>query len=191
MIKKVAGSSFSEVRRSGLVAIRLKKGDSLRWVKITKGKDDIITVTKRAQSIRFSEKDVRAMGRAASGVRAIRLRKDDEVIGFDVIPEGEKGKEMQLLVVTEEGYGKRTPVKEYKRQRRGGSGVKTAKLTAKNGAIVSMRALSGETDLIAISKKGQVIRTQIQQIAVLSRSTQGVRVMKLSAGDAVASVTVL
>lgn len=190
IIKKVAGSAFENVRRSGLAAITLKKDDSLRWVKITRGKDEIAMVTKFGQAIRFSERDIRPMGRTASGVKAIRLKKGDEVIGFDVITDvGKKAKE--LLVMSERGYGKRTPISDYKRQHRGGSGIKTAKVTPKNGIIVSMHALSEETELIAISRRGQVIRTPLSAIPVLSRATQGVRVMRLDEGDAVASVIVL
>ncbi|MFY9462464.1 MAG: DNA gyrase subunit A [Candidatus Sungiibacteriota bacterium] len=191
IIKKVEGAVFENVRRSGLVAIKLKSNDSLRWVKITHGRDEIIMVTKFGQAIRFIEKDVRPMGRSAAGVRAIRLKKNDEVIGFNVIPEGEPGKTMLLLVVTELGYGKKTPLKEYKRQRRGGSGIKTAKITSKNGAVVSTHAIATQTDLIAISRKGQVIRTSLGTIPVLGRATQGVRVMKMDSGDAVASITIL
>lgn len=191
IIKKVVGSAFETVRRSGLAAMKMKSNDLLRWVKTTRGKDDIILVTKLGQAIRFSEKDIRPMGRTASGVRAIRLRNNDEVIGFDVIPEGEAGKTIQLLVVTEQGYGKRTLIKEYKRQRRGGAGIKTAKVTEKNGPLSATRAISSETDLVAISQKGQVIRTTLSAIPALSRATQGVRIMKLDAGDKVASVTIL
>ncbi|MDO8492052.1 MAG: DNA gyrase subunit A [bacterium] len=191
IIKKVEGAAFENVRRSGLVAIKLKSGDLLRWVKITHGKDEIIMVTKFGQAIRFAEKDVRPMGRGASGVKAMRLKKNDEIIGFNVIPEGEAGKAMHLLVVTEQGYGKRTPLKEYKRQHRGGAGIKTAKITSKNGFIVTTHIIAAETDLIAISQKGQVIRTGLGNIPVLGRATQGVRVMKLDTGDAVASITIL
>lgn len=191
IIKKVEGGAFENVRRSGLTAIKLKANDALRWVKTTHGKDEIVMVTRLGQAIRFSERDIRPMGRNAAGVKAMRLKKGDEVIGFDIIPEGEAGKSAQLLVMTELGYGKRTPVKEYKRQKRGGSGIKTAKVTSKNGAIAGMYAIIGEAELIAISRKGQVIRTALNTIPILGRATQGVRVMKLDSGDTVASIIIL
>lgn len=188
IIKKVDGLAFESVRASGLIAIKLKKGDCLRWVKITSGKDDIVLVTRLGQAIRFPEKDVRPMGRGASGVKGMRLNKDDSAVGMDIVREASS----QLLVVMEQGYGKRTPLKEYKRQRRGGSGIKTAKVTSKNGAVVNARVLhEGEMELIAISRKGQVIRTDIASVGVFGRATQGVRIMKLAEGDKLASITTL
>jgi DNA gyrase subunit A len=155
-------------------------------------------VTKKGQAIRFKEKELRPMGRAASGIRGIRLKKDDEVIGADVIKiskpaesdakQKEKSKDY-LLVVSENGYGKRTDLKEYRLQGRGGTGIKTVQITPKTGNLVSSRALSDEEDLIVISRKGQVIRTEISQISKLSRSTQGVRLMRLEDGDKIASAT--
>lgn len=124
------------------------------------------------------------MGRSASGTHGIKLKKGDEVIAMDVIPANGK----HILVVTENGYGKRTDIKEYRVQTRGGSGIKTANITAKTGELVYARVLTGEQeDLIVISRKGQVIRTEIDSIATISRSTQGVRIMKLDAGDKVVS----
>ncbi|MDO8600588.1 MAG: DNA gyrase subunit A [bacterium] len=195
IIKKVDGLAFESVRASGLIAIKLKKGDCLRWVKITSGKDDIVLVTRAGQAIRFSEKDVRPMGRGAAGVKAMRLKKDDLAVGMDIVITA-SGSQLpassQLLVVMEQGYGKRTPLKEYKRQRRGGSGIKTAKVTSKNGFVVSARVLhEGEAELIAISRKGQVIRTDLASVAVSGRATQGVRIIKLDGGDKLASITTL
>ncbi|KKU50752.1 MAG: DNA gyrase subunit A [Candidatus Sungbacteria bacterium RIFCSPLOWO2_01_FULL_47_32] len=194
IIKKVDAHSFESVRKSGLIAIKLKKDDTLRWVKITSGKDELVLVTKLGKAIRFSERDVRPMGRNAAGVRAMRLGKGDDVVGMDIVSEGadkksEKGSE--LIVVTENGFGKRTPLKEYKKQRRGGSGIKTAKITSKNGSIVNAHILHGEEEeLIAISRKGQTIRTPLPSIGVFGRATQGVRIMKMDAGDKVASAIV-
>lgn len=193
IIKKVDASSFDNVRRSGLLAITLRKEDNLRWVKLTSGQDELILVTKKGQSVRFSEKDVRAMGRQAAGVRAMRLKKGDEVIGMDVInnqlPVTSNSK---LLVVMENGYGKHTLLKQYKRQRRGGSGIKTAKITPKTGKMIGAAIVGEEeTELIAISRKGQVIKTTLATIPVLGRATQGVRVMKMDEGDSVASITTL
>jgi len=188
IIKKSTLNDFENIRRSGLIAISLKKGDALKGVRKTTGNNDIILVTNRGQSIRFQEKDARAMGRQAAGIRGIRLKKGDEVIGMDVI-ESVKLKEKQyLLVVTENGYGKRTDLKEYKKQGRGGSGIKTAQITQKTGNLVASMVLSGqEEDLIVISQKGQVIRTKVGSIAKHGRATQGVRIMRLDSGDKVAS----
>jgi DNA gyrase subunit A len=193
IIKKVDASSFDNVRRSGLIAITLKKGDSLRWAKATDGGDELILVTKKAQSIHFSEKDVRAMGRQAAGVKALRLKKGDEVMGMDVVESSKpKVQSSKLLVVMENGYGKQTLLKQYKKQRRGGSGIKTAKITPKTGNVVGATIVGeGEDELIAISQKGQVIKTTLAAIPVHGRATQGVRIMRMEAGDAVASITTL
>ena len=193
VIKKVAVEQFQKVRRSGLIAIKLKKDDILGWVKPATGKDDIILATARGQAIRFKEKGVRVMGRSAGGVRGIRLKKEDEVMGVDLIPYGKINKEEQLLVVTDNGYGKRTSLNAYKVQGRGGSGIKTAQVTTKTGNLSSARIVSSKAedeDLIIISKKGQVIRLAINSINVLSRATQGVRLMSFkNSEDSVSSVT--
>jgi DNA gyrase subunit A len=188
VMKKTKLDEFNNVRKSGLIAINLKRGDSLRRVVKNSDKNDIMIITKKGQSIRFKEKDVRPMGRQASGIRAIRLGKDDEVIGMDVIAT-ESTEESYLLVLSENGYGKRTDVKEYRIQGRGGSGIKTSKVTAKTGNMAFSRILTGQgdEDLIVISTKGQVIRTTISSIPKLSRATQGVRIMRLDGDDKVAS----
>ncbi|MDP2664510.1 MAG: DNA gyrase subunit A [bacterium] len=193
VIKKSALEDFKNVRRSGLIAITLKKGDLLRDVQKTTGEDELLIVTKLGQSIRFNEKDVRVMGRQAAGIHGIRLKKGDEVVGMDVIPSA-KGQtpnikvENYLFILSENGYGKKTDVKEYRLQSRGGSGIKTANVTPKTGNIVFARILNGaEEDLIVISRKGQVIRTPVTSIPKISRSTQGVRIMRLDPGDKVAS----
>lgn len=191
IIKKVEANAFENVRRSGLIAITLKAGDTLGWARLTSGADDVILVTKSGQSIRFSEKDVRSMGRQAAGVTGMRLKKGDQVVGMDII-RGEAGQIANLLVIMEMGLGKQTPVKMYKRQRRGGSGIKTAKVTPKTGFVVNARMiLAEESELIAISRKGQVIRTEIKSIPTLGRATQGVRIMRMEEKDAVASITTL
>ena len=254
IIKKTAISEFENVRRSGLIAILLKEGDLLRKISETGGEDEIILVTKNGKSIRFKEKDIRSMGRSAAGVKGIKLGKEDEVIGMDVIQnqksktelpkeakvkmrtkfssptelpkeakvkmrtkfssptelpmeakvkmrmkfsspvKSQKSEKQYLLVVTENGYGKRTDLKEYRLQKRGGTGIKTAKIIQKTGNLISSKVLTAlreqaPEDLIVISQKGQVIRIKISQISRLSRATQGVRIMKLEAGDKVASAT--
>jgi len=186
IIKKTAIEGFANVRKSGLIAITLKKGDVLRKVVKTSGKDEIIIATKKGQAIRFKEKDLREMGRQASGIRGIRLKKGDEVIDMGVAREAVV---QYLLIVTEQGYGKRTVIKDYRLQKRGGSGIKTGKVTPKTGLMVAAKVLSDEEDLIVISQKGQVIRTVIGSIPKLSRATQGVRIMRLDQGDRVASAT--
>jgi DNA gyrase subunit A len=196
IIKKTALEEFKNIRRSGLIAISLKKGDLLRKVCKTRGEDEIILATKQGQSIRFKEKDIRAMGRSAAGVRGIRLRKGDEVIGMDVIKPirqlTEKDKKQKtkqyLLVVSENGYGKRTELREYNLQKRGGVGVKTAKITQKTGGLVVSKVLKEEEELISVSQQAQVIRIKIGSISKLSRATQGVRIMRLNRGDKVVSV---
>lgn len=193
IIKKVALDQFSNVRRSGLIAIKLKGDDSLNWVQPSTGKDEIILVTANGQSIRFKEKDVRDMGRNASGVRSVRLKKNDEVVGFDIIAEGKVGKEEQLFVIMANGFGKRTGLSAYKVQSRGGSGIKTAQISAKTGTIVGARIISSRVeseDIIIISKKGQVIRLPIKAVSILGRATQGVRLMRFKdADDKVSNIT--
>ena len=194
IIKKTSLEEFENLRKSGLIAISLRKGDLLRSVQKTEGEDQIILTTKKGQSIRFKEKELRPMGRTAAGIRGIRLKKGDEVIGMSVIKQKIKNEKLKvneyLLVLTENGYGKRTDLKEYKIQGRGGSGIKTAKITSKTGNLVSSKILDGkEEDLIVISQKGQVIRTKIALIAKSNRSTQGVRIMRLGESDKVASAT--
>ena len=192
IIKKALLGDFDNIRKSGLIAISLKKGDELKNVQKTSGTDEIILVTKKGQAVRFQEKDLRPMGRTASGIKGIRLKKGDEVVAVDVIRAQDPKNKVQnyLLVVTENGFGKRTDLKEYKTQGRGGSGVKTINATPKTGNLVAAKVLAGdEEDLIVISEKGQVIRSKISQIAKLSRSTQGVRLMKLESGDKIASTT--
>ena len=187
IIKKTALEEFKNVRRNGLIAINLRKGDFLRKVIKSNGQDEIIIATKKGQSIKFKEKEIREMGRAASGVRGIRLKKEDEVIGSDVIKPAQNT-ENYLLVVAKNGYGKRTNIKEYRLQGRGGSGIKTANITSKTGDLVASAVLTGvEEDLIIISQKGNVIRINISSIPKLSRPTQGVRIMRLTEGDKVAS----
>ncbi len=196
-IKKTSLEEFENVRKSGIIAIKLEPGDALKKVVKTSGNDDIILATKQGIAIRFKEKDIRPMGRGAAGVKGLKLKKGDEVIGMDVINEELKNKEgkkikQYLLVVMEHGYGKRTEISQYKTQGRGGSGIKTANITPKTGGIVLSYILHDsvdEEDLIVISQQGQVIRTATKSISLLGRATQGVRIMRLEEGDKVASGT--
>jgi DNA gyrase subunit A len=195
VIKRVEVSQFYNVRHSGLIAMKLKGDDVLNWIRTSSGKDDIILATAKGQAIRFREKDVRAMGRSASGVRAIRLKKDDVIVGVDLITDGKSISDEQLMVVMSHGFGKRTAVASYKVQGRGGSGIKTAQVTDKTGNIASAKIVSGKAedeDMIIISKKGQVIRLPIKSVNVLGRATQGVRLMRFKdSDDRVSSVTLV
>ncbi len=187
--KKVSAESFKDVRRSGLIAIKLEKEDELKDVlSITKG-DDVMLATALGQSIRFKESDVREMGRTASGVRGIKLNKDDFVIGVDNISKGEV--DLSLLTLGSNGLGKKTNIKEYKTQKRGGSGIKTAKVNKKTGNLIVAKLVGDENEIIAVSQKGQVIRVDLESIPSSGRQTQGVTVMKLRAGDSIASITCL
>lgn len=194
-IKKTKLDDFKNVRRSGLIALKLKEDDMLEWVRPSSGNNDIIIVTSGGQAIRFQEKEVRAMGRTASGVRAIKLRSNDLVVGMDVVSSDlVKKKVLELLVVSENGLGKRTMLTEYKVQGRGGSGIKTMDVTAKTGHIITARVINNteNQDLMIISVKGQVIRTPIKSISTLGRATQGVRIMRFKQEkDTVASLAVL
>jgi len=188
VVKKVNATSFQEVRRSGLIAIKLATGDELISTHFVGEKDTVSIVTAKGQSIRFNEKDVRAMGRSAAGVRAIKLSKGDNIIGAGVARSTTMQKP-ELMVLSETGYGKKTPLSEYKVQKRGGSGIKTANVSAKTGDLITAAVVDAkeEGELVAISQKGQVIRIDQNEIPTLGRQTQGVRVMKLRAGDKIAS----
>ncbi len=193
-IKKTPLKEFDNVRRSGLIAINLSNEDSLGWVNTTAGSDEIMIVTANGQSIRFLEKNVRPMGRSAAGVKAIRLKKEDQVVSMSIIRK-EIIKDCQVLIITEKGYGKRTDISKYKKQSRGGSGIKTANLTAKTGQITSSHIIEKEMiekkDLIVSSNKGQIIRIALENISLLGRATQGVRIMNLKNEEKLAATAVL
>lgn len=184
-VKKTSLSDFANIRTNGLNAINLDEGDELRWIQKTNGENDIIISTSAGQAVRFTEKDVRAMGRAARGVRGVRLRPNDVVVGMDVATDSDQ----KLLVISANGYGKATKVSNFEIKHRGGIGVKAAVVTAKTGPIVSVQTLPKEvTDALMISTGGQTIRVAVKDIPTLGRTTQGVRIMKLSGDDNVASV---
>ncbi len=195
LVKKVKLEAFANVRHSGLIAIKMKGEDKLIWAKPTGGSDHIQLITAAGQAIRFKETDVRDMGRNAAGVHGIRLKKDDLVIGMGIIKaDKEKLKKYQVLSVMENGFGKRTSLNLYKVQGRGGSGIRTAKVTAKTGKLVNAYVVNAETmkdrDFIVISEKGQVIRMPFKAANQLGRDTQGVRLMRFKdPADRVACVT--
>jgi len=188
--KKSDAAAFKDVRRSGLIAITLKDDDSLISAQFVGKGDEVSLITKQGQAIRFKETDIRQMGRTAAGVTGMKLTKDDHIVSAEVL----KGKDVdrEVLIVTEFGYGKTTPAIEYKTQKRGGSGIKTVKLTAKTGPVVKGLIITGEErtegELVIMSKKGQVIKLPLKQVPTLGRQTQGVRVMKMREGDSIASV---
>jgi DNA gyrase subunit A len=193
-IKKTKLDDFENVRRSGLIAIKLNDGDNLQWVRTSTGKDDIFLATANGMSIRFNEDDVRAMGRVAAGVRGIKLKGDDEVIGMEVVTQDAIKEGRQFMIIMGNGYGKRTDVEEYGVQGRGGMGVKTAQITAKTGKLVAGYIVEpkDKRDLLIVSQGGQVIRTSVLSVSVIGRATQGVRVMRFKQpGDMVAAVSMV
>jgi DNA gyrase subunit A len=189
-VKKVAADGFKDVRRSGLIAIKLQPGDTLLSARFVEGKDDVSLVSASGQSIRFKHTDIREMGRAAGGVRGMNLKGKDYIVTADVVRETYENP--YLIVMSEQGYGKMTEMKEYKVQKRGGSGIKTAKVTPKTGSLMTGLVIDGrEGEIVAISKNSQVIRVDLKEVPELGRQTQGVRIMKLRAGDSIASLITL
>lgn len=192
LVKKTALEDFENVRRSGLIAIKIKQGDELVEVRRSHGDDDVVFTTENGQAIRFSEKDARQMGRNASGVRGIRIKQGDSVVSMDVI--NRNTKDTEIMTIMQNGFGKRTPLNLYKRQSRGGSGIRNAKITSKNGKVVRTKIIDevlAKGDLIVISQKGQIIRISMKDVPSHGRDTQGVRVMRLKPGEHVAATAVI
>lgn len=188
--KRVSADSFSDVRASGIIAIKLGGEDLLVSASLVNSGDTVAVISAKGQSIRFKENDVREMGRGAAGVRLMKLGKGDAVVSA-LVARKEVTKPL-LLVVSANGYGKKTDLEEYKVQNRGGSGIKTGNITPKTGNLMAAAIVTEEEEeIVAISKKGQVIRTSIEEIPELGRQTQGVRIMKLREGDSLASVICL
>ncbi len=187
-IKKTAVKEYLNVRANGLIAIKLDAGDELRGIQETTGDQEIIISTSAGQATRFSEKDVRSMGRSARGVRGMRLRPKDEIVGMDIV----RDKDQKLLVIAANGFGKVTPVEGIAAHSRGGVGVKVAAVTEKTGPIVTVHTLDPEAkEVIMMSTKGQAIRVAVKEIPKLGRATQGVRIMRMNDGDAVASIGIV
>ncbi len=184
-VKKTPVKDYANVRTNGLIAIKLDEGDELRWIKRTTGENDVIISTSAGQAIRFNEKDTRPMGRSARGVRGVRLRPNDSVVGMDIVT----GDDQTLLVVSEKGFGKRTKVSNFPSHKRGGVGIKAAVVTVKTGPIISVQTIDPEiTEALLVSQNGQTIRLGLSDIKLLGRTTQGVTIMRLSDGDAVSSI---
>jgi len=186
-VKKTALADYANVRANGLISIKLDEGDELKWVALTSGKDEIVISTSLAQAIRFKESEVRPMGRATRGVRGIRLRNGDRVVGMDIVRP-----DMELLVVMENGYGKRTQINNFATHARGGVGIKAGVVSAKTGQTLDVRAITSTTDdVVIVSAQGQIIRLNLAGISLIGRATQGVRIMRLAEGDKVASVALV
>ena len=184
-IKKTPLEDYANIRTNGLIAIKLDDGDELRWIKKTNGENDVIISTSAGQAIRFNEKDARPMGRSARGVRGVRLRPNDCVVGMDIVTSDGQ----TLLVISEKGFGKRTKAVNFPTHKRGGVGIKAAVVTAKTGPIISVQTIDpGMTDAILVSQNGQTIRLSLKDIKLLGRTTQGVTIMRLDGNDAVSSI---
>ena len=184
-VKKTALADYANIRTNGLITINLDDGDELRWIKQTTGKNDVIISTSAGQAVRFNEEQCRPMGRAARGVRGVRLRPNDSVVGMDIV----RSSNQTLLVMSQNGYGKITKVANFPEHKRGGVGIKAAVVTAKTGPIISVQTLEQDvTEALLISQNGQTIRVALKDVPTLGRTTQGVRVMRLANGDAVSSI---
>lgn len=186
-VKKTPFEQYQNVRQSGLIAIRLDEGDELKWIRMTSGKDEVVISTAQGQAIRFNEQDARPMGRSARGVRGIRLRQGDQVIGMDVVND-----DAYIFVISQYGYGKRTKVNQFTPHKRGGVGIRSAVVNTKTGPLVGVARLTGDDqEVIIYSTSGQTIRLGLQNIPALGRATQGVRIMRLNDGDSVASLALV
>jgi len=181
-VKKTSLEEFAFIPSTGKIALGLDEGDSLEWVRTTNGNDQVMLATAQGKSIRFKETDVRPMGRTAKGVRGIRLSKKDKVVGLTTVEEGK-----DVLLVTEGGYGKRTPLDEFTLQNRGGSGLICARVTQKTGQVCEIRTAGENDGILLISEHGIIIRSKVNSISVIGRATQGVKLMNLNEGDRVAA----
>ena len=186
-VKKTQYEAYKNVRATGIIAINLDEGDELRWIQMTTGDNEVIITTADGQAMRFHERDVRPMGRTSRGVRGIRLRSSDQVIGMDVVDES-----ASIFVISQYGYGKRTKVSQFTPHARGGVGIRSAVVNTKTGKLMGVASLTEEhSEVIIISNQGQTIRLGLKDIPSLSRATQGVRIMRLNDGDTVASMTLV
>ena len=187
-VKKTPLKDYANIRTNGLITINLDDGDELRWIKQTTGKNDVIISTSAGQAVRFNEEECRPMGRAARGVRGVRLRPNDSVVGMDIVCDSEQ----TLLVISQKGYGKITKVANFPSHKRGGVGIKAAVVTAKTGPIITVQTLEADAnEALLISQNGQTIRVALKDIPTLGRTTQGVRIMRLGDGDAVSSIGIM
>lgn len=184
-VKKTPVGDYANIRTNGLIAIKLDEGDELRWIQRTTGSNDIVISTSAGQAVRFNEADARPMGRAARGVRGVRLRDNDWVVGMDIITR----EDQTLLVISEKGFGKRTKASNFPSHKRGGVGIKAAMVTVKTGPIISVQTIEDDmNEALLISQNGQTIRLSLDDIKLLGRTTQGVTIMRLAEGDTVSSI---
>lgn len=183
IVKKTYLSEYDTSRKDGIIAITLDEDDELMGVQLTDGKQDVILVTREGMAIRFNEQDVRPMGRTARGVRGINLGNTDIVVGMDIVRDN-----AQLLVITDKGYGKRTPLDEYRTQTRGGKGIITLRTTPRNGKLVGTKVVKEGEEIMIISKEGIIIRLKVDDISSMSRTTQGVLIMRVGEDDSVVAV---
>jgi len=192
VVKRLDGATLANIRRNGLNAIALRGDDTLAWARVTSGEDDLLFVTRRGMALRFPERDIRLMGREAAGVRGIALRRDDTVTGVAAVFKHAEPPQLSAVIVTEGGFGKRVKLGQYRRQRRGGVGVRTLAVSPKTGAVVDVAiAAQDSEELIAASAKGKTLRVRLKEVRELSRSAQGTRIMRLLSGDRLASFSVL
>lgn len=190
IIKKTTLDAFTGVRRSGILAMKLKKGDALRWVRMAEADDDIMLFSKKGKAIRFSGKNIRPMGRQAQGVRGMRLGSGDELVGCETIPHARK--DLEVFVASASGFGKKTKISEFRVQTRGGSGVKAMGVSTKTGQLVAAKILDpASEEFIAVSGKGKTLRSFTKEIPTRGRATQGVRIMRLEAKDHLSSIALL
>ncbi|HMS31578.1 MAG TPA: DNA gyrase subunit A [Candidatus Saccharibacteria bacterium] len=186
-VKKTKLEDYNNIRTSGLISIKIDDGDELKWIRPTTGDDEVVISTSMGQAIRFHENDVRPMGRTARGVRGMRLRPNDVVVGMDIVEE-----DSNIFVISEKGYGKRTKISQFSPHKRGGVGIRSAVVNAKTGNLISVKSLTDETpEVIIISNNGQTIRLGLKDIPSLGRTTQGVRIMRLAENDSVASIALV
>jgi len=186
-VKKTKLEDYNNIRTSGLIAIKIDEGDDLKWIRVTTGDDEVVISTSLGQAIRFHENDVRPMGRTARGVRGVRLKAGDVVVGMDIVQESSS-----IFVISEKGYGKRTKIAQFSPHKRGGVGIRSAVVNTKTGNLISVKSLTDETpEVIIISTAGQTIRLGLKDIPQLGRTTQGVRIMRLADGDGVASIALV
>jgi DNA gyrase subunit A len=183
LVKKTDLMAYANPRKGGIIGITIEKDDALIDVKWTDGKQDIIFATQQGKAIRFSESQVRDMGRGAKGVKGIRLGKKDKVIAMEIAR-----KDTTVLTVTSQGFAKRTAIDQYRKQSRGGKGIKNVNVTKKNGEAVGMKAVSDNDELMVMTEKGMIVRCAVKDIRTTGRSTQGVRIIKLDSGDSVANI---
>jgi DNA gyrase subunit A len=188
VVKKTPFEQYKNVRQSGLIAINLDEGDELKWIRMTTGDNEVVISTQQGQAIRFHEKDARPMGRVSRGVRGIRLRTGDKVIGMDIVEEGSS-----IFVISDQGYGKRTKIDQFTPHKRGGVGIRSAVVNKKTGDLIGVKTLNGDDtqEVIIISKNGQTIRLGLKDTPQLGRATQGVRIMRLNEGDRVVSLALV